>query len=179
VLLVEGGSMKKVSLALGVVGVAPVLGLMAPGVADAAVHAQAGTAATASPAHGKMVRLDNTSGCIGEGTTRGGSPRSLTIWVYHTESNGCVGGVSGLYDGIGAGPGLSMRTRVYAIYSWGKSKVFSGYHNGKEAQAGDLFYQGIHRTYGGSRQQVCAAIVSQGPHHALQNLAPVCVSFPA
>lgn len=173
--------MKKVSLAVGAVGVAPVLGLMVPAAAAAAVHEQAGTAMTASQLRGKTVRLHDAvaASCTGRDSTKKLSRyHSLTVWVYHTPSNGCIGGVSGYLTAVQGG--LSMRTRAYKISTHGvKTQVYSHYHNGNEESGrGTFFYQGIHATFGGVTQQVCAALVSTG-NHAVVNYGPVCVSFSA
>jgi hypothetical protein len=170
--------MKKVSLALSAVGVTPALILMMPGAA-AAVHAPAGAVITAAQAPGKTVRLPAAASCVGRQTTKKSSQsHSFTMWVYHTSSNGCIGGVSGFLTDDQTG--LSMRTRAYAINAHGtKTRIYSHYHNGNAVSGkGTTFYQGIHTTYGGVKQQVCAALVLTGNHAAVQD-GPVCVSFPS
>jgi hypothetical protein len=170
--------MKKVSLALGAVGVAPALGLIMPSTAAVASHTPAGTAQTVPHARSKVVRLDNVTNCIGKDSVKKSSPLgSFTVWFYHTTSTGCIGGVSGLYTS--GRTGLSMRTRAYTISTDGaKTRVVNKYHNGHITGHGVSFYQGIHTVYGGVKQQVCAVVVSTGPNHAIYGgVAPVCVSF--
>jgi hypothetical protein len=168
--------MKKVRLVLGAAGIAPALGVAAP--AAAAPYAQEGPAANASPAQAKTVRADLAAGCIGKVATKAHS-LSFSIWAYHTQASGCVGGVSGFL--ARPVPGLSMRTRIYTINSHGvKIKVFSRYHSGHvEDGHGTSFRQDVHATFGGIDQQVCAAITQAKPHRSNVEYGPVCVTFPS
>jgi hypothetical protein len=168
--------MKKVRLALGAAGIAPALGVAAP--AAAAAHAPEGPVANTAPAQGKTVRVDPATGCVGKVATKAHS-FSFSIWAYHTQASGCVGGVSGF---LGSPvPGLSMRTRIYTISAGGaKTRVFSQYRGGdiKDGQ-GTFFRQDVHTILGGVKQQVCAALVQAKPHRSNVEYGPVCVSFPS
>ena len=168
--------MKKVRLALGVAGIAPALGVAAPAVA--APYVQEGPAANASPAQAKTVRADLAAGYIGKVATKAHS-FNFSIWAYHTQASGCVGGVSGFITS--PVPGLSMRTRIYTINSHGvKIRVFSRYRSGHvEDGHGTSFRQDVHSTFGGIDQQVCAAITQAKPHRSNVEYGPVCVTFPS
>lgn len=169
--------MKKVNLALGAAGIAPALGLMMPAAAVAATHAPASTAKAVTQARGKVARVhDAAAGCIGRDTTRKTS-HSSTIWVYHTPSNGCLGGVSGRTNG---GAGLSMRTRAYtmSINGGDKTMVYHAYHDGRTVGNGDVsFYQPIHKVFGGYSQEVCMAIVHASPDHTVVSDKILCTTF--
>lgn len=172
--------MKKVRLALGVAGIAPALGVAAPAVA--APYTPEGPAANASPAQAKTVRVDPAVGCIGKVATKAHSFNFsiFSIWAYHTQASGCVGGVSGFITS--PLPGLSMRTRIYTINSHGvKIRVFSQYNGGGHITDGHgtSFRQDVHATFGGIDQQVCAAITQAKPHRSKVEYGPVCVTFPS
>lgn len=168
--------MKRVRYVLGAVGAAPALGLMMPNAAATVDHAPKGSTKTVSLAHSKM----ELSGCTGtdRSTGAGGPPgHSLVESAFHTPSTGCIGGARGTI--LPKSTGLDMRTRVYSIVGTTKTKVYSNFVGGTIKSKSTTWWQGIHRIFGGSKQQVCGAIVSASHHSAPPRFGPACVTFPS
>lgn len=69
-----------------------------------------------------------------------------------------------------------MRTRIYTITGTTKTRVFESFarvHSSPNAH----YRQEVHHVYGGTRQQVCAAVV-EAAHKSQVFAGPLCVSFP-
>jgi len=174
--------MKTVRLALGLVGAAPVIGLVMPAATATAAPAPVpkNPAKTASMAHGQSAQspASTSAACAGH--------KSLTVHsngfqytVYHTPSTGCVGGVAASL--AGASSGRVLRTRAYSYSSYGaKTKYFSAYKGGtigcddQGLNCSIAYYQGIHQIRP-PKEQICEAIVS-GNHNKVYK-GPKCVSW--
>jgi hypothetical protein len=164
--------MKKVRYGLGVVGIAPVLGLMTPAAA-AVTHPAKSVTKTVSLGHsGAALPAVTCTGHDGINAHAG----NLHITVYHTPSTHCVGGVAASLRNTIL-PGLVLRTRAYSINPGYKFRWLSSYAGGN-INAGDSsvsYYQGIHQIRT-APEQVCDAVVYSSNVNKTY-AGPVCVSF--
>lgn len=172
--------MKKVRLMLGAAGITPALGLMLPNAPMLASGHPHEVPARGASGAGKTVRMAGDSGCIGKDTIRKSSVHGFyTVWIYHTPSTACIGGVAGR---LSSDPkSVSLRTRTYSTSAHGKKTQVGGtrYVKGSPNNGALSFYQAIHTIYyGGVTHEACAAVVEKN-HKSKVVDAPLCASFPA
>ncbi len=157
--------MKKVRYALGVIGVAPAIGMMAQGAAVATAHKPEARAKTVSHHQLGPVALYNapfTDSCTADTSARAvnKSGSVLKFWWKHESDGGaiCIGTVKGsLQNGL-----LSdwyFRVRIWA-HSIGGAKIMAYSHKSPGGNnVKSHFSDGVHIIFYSEPIQVCGKLV--------------------
>ena len=165
--------MKKVRYLTGVVGAAPVLGLITPpGSAGAAVtHAPAANGKTVSLTH-VQTRPLNVGGCRNSASL---SPRrsadGLSEFIRGTPGASCIAFVSGRLGGRHLN--LDMRTRYY---SYGGKKIGDDHFNPAQPYSPAFGITSWTHTTTVDAWQACIALVLASNHNS-KKYGPVCLSI--